>query len=82
VGVGNIGSETRAKYGIVGAAVNVTHRIQAEAYGGEVIMSEAAYRLLSDLPVKRSFVAHLKGVHEPLTLQVIDRPAAAPQAAG
>jgi class 3 adenylate cyclase len=71
--VGNIGSETRAKYGIVGAAVNVTHRIQGEVQGGEVALSEAAYRLLDEqLPVKRSFGAHLKGLQEPMTLYVID----------
>jgi class 3 adenylate cyclase len=72
--VGNIGSETRAKYGIVGAAVNVTHRIQGEVKGGEVALSEAAYRLLDgQLPVKRSFCAHLKGLQDPLTLYVIDQ---------
>ncbi len=32
--VGNIGSETRAKYGIVGSAVNVTDRVQESARGG------------------------------------------------
>jgi class 3 adenylate cyclase len=37
--VGNIGSETRAKYGVVGSAVNETHRIQAEAGGGTVLIS-------------------------------------------
>ncbi len=72
--VGNIGSETRAKYGIVGAAVNVTHRIQSEVHGGEVAMSEAAYRILAEPPaVKRSFCAHLKGVQEPMTLYVINK---------
>jgi class 3 adenylate cyclase len=72
--VGNIGSKTRAKYGIVGAPVNVTHRIQAEAQGGEVVMSEEAYRVLVEPPaVQRSFCAHLKGVQEPMTLYVIDK---------
>jgi adenylate cyclase len=72
--VGNIGSETRAKYGIVGAAVNVTHRIQAEVQGGEVALSEAAYRLLDgQFLVKRCFSAHLKGLQDPMTLFVIDK---------
>ncbi len=44
--VGNIGSETRAKYGIVGAAVNLAHRLQAQAGGGEVVISQEAYRLI------------------------------------
>jgi len=40
--VENIGSATRAKYGIVESAVNITHRIQIEAKGGEVILSNSA----------------------------------------
>ena len=44
--VGNIGSTTRTKYGIVGAAVNSTQRIQAEAKGGEVIISGSVYGFL------------------------------------
>ncbi|MDI6854287.1 MAG: adenylate/guanylate cyclase domain-containing protein [Deltaproteobacteria bacterium] len=78
--VGNIGSETRAKYGIVGAAVNLTHRIQGELKGGEVGLSEDAYRLFSEPPaVKRSFYASLKGIQEPVTLFVIDKLGEEPQ---
>jgi class 3 adenylate cyclase len=39
--MGNIGSETRKKYGIVDNAVNVTQRIQAEANAGEVGVSRS-----------------------------------------
>lgn len=35
--VGNIGSETRAKYGIVESPLNHTQRIQSKAESGEVI---------------------------------------------
>ncbi|MEJ2716566.1 MAG: adenylate/guanylate cyclase domain-containing protein [Deltaproteobacteria bacterium] len=45
--VGNIGSERRAKYGIVGSAVNETDRIQAHSRGGSVIISGQTYELLS-----------------------------------
>jgi len=70
--VGNIGSETRTKYGIVGAAVNVTHRIQAEALGGEVVLSAFLYEMLPDQPkCDRTFEAYLKGVQEPMSLCVI-----------
>ena len=41
--VGNIGSESRAKYGIIGSAVNLTHRIQGQAQGGEVVVSEMVF---------------------------------------
>ncbi|MEW6388595.1 MAG: adenylate/guanylate cyclase domain-containing protein [Thermodesulfobacteriota bacterium] len=70
--VGNIGSEDRAKYGIVGAAVNLTHRLQAEAKGGEVVLSETVFaQLPENLAIKRKFSAHLKGVQEPMTLYVV-----------
>ncbi len=45
--VGNIGSETRAKYGIVGSAVNETDRIQSFADRGSIVISGATYELLS-----------------------------------
>lgn len=70
--VGNIGSESRAKYGIVGAAVNLTHRIQGQARGGEVVVSEAVRRQVDPfLTVQREFETRLKGIQEPVTLYVV-----------
>lgn len=70
--VGNIGSETRAKYGIVGSAVNLTHRIQSQAQGGEVVLSSAAYERITPPPPRlRTFQAALKGVRGEITLSVI-----------
>jgi adenylate cyclase len=72
--VGNIGSETRAKYGIVGSAVNLAHRIQAQARGGEVVLSPAAYQLVQpEVRVTREFEVRLKGIQEPVTLCVVDK---------
>ncbi len=42
--VGNIGTESRAKYGIVGSPVNLTDRIQHVAGYGRVVISEATYK--------------------------------------
>ena len=71
--VGNIGSERRAKYGIVGPSVNITSRIQAESKGGQILVSESAYRYLKrDLRVKSSFEVPLKGVTERATLFEIE----------
>jgi class 3 adenylate cyclase len=71
--VGNIGSATRAKYGIVGSAVNITQRIQAEAKGGEVIISDSAYGFLKkDLRIKQAFSAQLKGVDEKMNLHIVE----------
>jgi adenylate cyclase len=72
--VGNIGSEYRAKYGIIGAAVNLTHRIQGQARGGEVMVSEAVYRRLGEgVKVERSLETRLKGIHDPVTLYAISQ---------
>ena len=71
--VGNIGSETRSKYGIVGSAVNVNQRIQSNAQGEEVVVSEPVYRsALDHLVIKKSFKAQLKGVQGSATLYVVE----------
>ena len=70
--VGNIGSETRAKYGIVGSAVNLAHRIQAQARGGEVVISAAVYRLVQpEVRITREFEVRLKGIQDPVTLYAV-----------
>ncbi len=67
--VGNIGSETRAKYGIVGSPVNLTQRIQSTAEEGEVVISESVYKHVpDDVRIKREFRIRLKGVQEKSTL--------------
>ena len=67
--VGNIGSETRAKYGIVGSPVNLTQRIQSTAEEGEVVISDSVYKHVpDDVRVKRKFRIKLKGVQEESTL--------------
>jgi class 3 adenylate cyclase len=61
--VGNIGSEQRAKYGIVGSAVNETDRIQAVSQGGTVLISEQTYKLVADaIQVEATCKACLKGL--------------------
>ncbi|MBU0464723.1 MAG: HAMP domain-containing protein [Proteobacteria bacterium] len=71
--VGNIGSESRAKYGIVGSAVNITSRIQAKAEEKEIIVSDAVYNYLKNEPrIKKSFSTTMKGIDHPMTLHVIE----------
>ena len=71
--VGNIGSSARAKYGIVGGPVNETHRIQSQAEGGEIIVSEPVRQLLgSALALTRSFSAQLKGLPHAVELHAVD----------
>ncbi|MFC1835241.1 adenylate/guanylate cyclase domain-containing protein [Thermodesulfobacteriota bacterium] len=67
--VGNIGSETRAKYGIVGSAVNETQRIQSHANGGTILISEGTRRAIGDrLESIRSTKTTFKGLNGPRVL--------------
>ncbi len=71
--VGNIGSEARAKYGIVGTVVNITQRIQMEAEGDQILLSEPAYSQVREaVTVGRSFKKPLKGVQEDIELYMIE----------
>ncbi len=70
--VGNIGSQTRKKYGIVGAVVNITQRIQAEAGAGEVVVSRSVYEMVENrVRVIRRIVTPLKGIASRVRLYAI-----------
>ncbi len=71
--VGNIGSQARKKYGIVGASVNITQRIQGESAEGETVVSEPVIdKVRSRVSVARSFSATLKGVSAPVKLYAVN----------
>jgi adenylate cyclase len=42
--VGNIGSEDRAKFGVVGSGVNMASRIESYTVGGQILISESVYK--------------------------------------
>ncbi|BBO70878.1 hypothetical protein DSCA_48080 [Desulfosarcina alkanivorans] len=70
--VGNIGSEKRKKYGIVGSAVNTTQRIQGQSDAGEVVVSRSVFDMVtSRITVTRRFTASLKGAPSPVRLYAI-----------
>jgi len=65
--VGNIGSEVRMKYAVVGSAVNNASRIESNTVGGQVLIGESTYAQIKELvacEAPRSFV--MKGVKRPL----------------
>jgi len=66
--VGNIGSTTRAKYGIVGSHVNLTARIESMSVGGQVLLSDST-RLAagSGVSVGGRIAVRAKGFQEPIT---------------
>lgn len=47
--VGNIGSEMRAKYGVVGHNVNFTARIESVTEGGQVLVSDRTREIIGDV---------------------------------
>jgi class 3 adenylate cyclase len=65
--VGNLGSETRTKYGAVGTPVNLAARIESYTLGGEILVDEATCRALGELVhIDRARAVHPKGFTEPL----------------
>jgi class 3 adenylate cyclase len=67
--VGNIGSERRTKYGIVGAQVNFTGRMESYTVGGQVLISPSTHQRLEDLvEVRDTIQVEMKGVPEPVNL--------------
>ena len=65
--VGNIGSEMRLKYGIVGAPVNIASRIESDSVGGQVLVGLSTYELVSHLVTAESARSvMMKGVKAPI----------------
>jgi adenylate cyclase len=64
---GNIGCTRRAKYGVVGTAVNLTSRLEACALGGQVLISEATLKELEgEAEVGRRVELIVKGFEAPV----------------
>ncbi len=65
--VGNLGSEARTKYGIVGAVVNVASRIESNTVGGQVLVGEATYaRVSAQVTAESPMTVMMKGLKRPL----------------
>jgi adenylate cyclase len=67
--VGNIGSEKRAKYGLVGSQVNLAYRIESCTLGGQILISETTLKAAgSFVRINGQKEVQLKGVKQPITI--------------
>jgi len=70
--VGNIGSETRSKFGVVGHHVNLTARVESFTVGGQVMASEFTVNALGpEVTIAQSLEVEAKGIKERVTIHEI-----------
>lgn len=67
--VGNIGSEKRTKYGVVGSQVNLTYRIESHTRGGQILISESTLKAAgSNVRVSSARQVQVKGMQQPVPI--------------
>ena len=67
--VGNIGSEKRTKYGVVGSQVNLTYRIESYTTAGQILISESTLvEAGSQVKLNGEKQVTPKGVKKPITI--------------
>jgi adenylate cyclase len=67
--VGNIGSEKRTKYGIVGSHVNLTYRIESYTKGGQILISQQTLKEAgSNVRISGQKQVQPKGLLQPITV--------------
>ena len=76
--VGNMGSELRFDYSVIGDAVNLGARLEAQAARGKylnnkVLISEFTYMKCPDISFTKVDTIKVKGKEEPITIYSIDK---------
>jgi len=67
--VGNIGSEKRTKYGVVGNQINLTYRIESYTVGGQIFASESTIQEVGEkVKIRRDMEVHPKGASHKITI--------------
>ncbi len=72
--VGNLGSEKRTKYGVVGSQVNLTYRIESYTTGGQIMISETTLKEAGEdlIQVANQKLVQPKGVKRPIRIYEIE----------
>jgi len=71
--VGNIGSEMRTKYGIVGTTINIASRIESNTIGGQVLVGESTYNFVKEkVSVDPPQTIIMKGLKKPLVIYSVN----------
>ncbi|MBW4561827.1 MAG: adenylate/guanylate cyclase domain-containing protein [Mojavia pulchra JT2-VF2] len=66
---GNVGSQKRAKYSVVGSHVNLTARIESYTVGGQILISEETLKDANiDLRINGELRVEPKGIKAPITI--------------
>ncbi len=69
---GNIGSEKRSKYGVVGHHVNLTARIESHTAGGDILISNSTREAMrSQVQLGESQEVQVKGINEAVIMHPV-----------
>jgi adenylate cyclase len=67
--VGNIGSERRTKYGVVGSPVNLAYRIESYTKGGQILISEQTRQAVgANVKISGQYQVQPKGLNQPIVI--------------
>lgn len=70
--LGNIGSEKRTKYGVVGKHVNLCGRIESYTVGGQILISPSTKELVkNELEIAKTMIVYPKGANGELELSQV-----------